>query len=59
MDLHTILLELSNGINNLGNSITKMLIKIKSNGLTLTKSSEILLTNVQMLNEVKLILLQI
>ena len=45
------LLELSNGINNLGNSITKMLIKDKSNGLTLTKSSEILLTNVQMLNE--------
>ena len=50
MDLHH-LLGYQNGINNLGNSNLQMLIKDKSNGLDSDKSSEILLTNVQMLNE--------
>jgi methyl-accepting chemotaxis protein len=44
------LLKLANGVNNLGDSITEMLIENKSNGLTLDKSSNILLTNVDKLN---------
>ncbi|MGA1931829.1 methyl-accepting chemotaxis protein [Arcobacter sp. YIC-464] len=45
------LLKLANGVNNLGDSITEMLIDNKSNGLTLDKSSDILLENVDKLNE--------
>jgi len=45
------LLRLSNGINTLGESITQMLIENKSNGLTLDKSSDILLANVEILNK--------
>jgi len=45
------LLRLSNGINTLGESITQMLIENKSNGLTLDKSSDILLENVEILNK--------
>lgn len=44
------LLNLANGVNNLGNSITEMLIENKSNGLTLEKSSYSLLKNVDKLN---------
>ncbi|RXJ97812.1 chemotaxis protein [Arcobacter sp. CECT 8986] len=44
------LLNLANGVNNLGNSITEMLIENKSNGLTLEKSSHSLLKNVDKLN---------
>ncbi len=44
------LLKLANGVNNLGDAITTMLIENKSNGLTLDKSSDILLENVDMLN---------
>ncbi len=42
--------KLVNGINNLQNSITIMLIENKSNGLTLENSSNILLENVNKLN---------
>ncbi|RXJ70120.1 chemotaxis protein [Halarcobacter ebronensis] len=45
------LLALANGVNNLGDSITSMLIENKSNGLTLDKSSNILLANVDELND--------
>ncbi|QKF82168.1 methyl-accepting chemotaxis protein [Halarcobacter ebronensis] len=45
------LLALANGVNNLGDSITSMLIENKSNGLTLDKSSDILLANVDELND--------
>ena len=45
------LLKLANGVNNLGDSIIQMLIKDKTNGTTLTKSSNVLLDNVQKLNE--------
>ncbi|GGD39383.1 methyl-accepting chemotaxis protein [Malaciobacter pacificus] len=44
------LLKLANGVNNLGNSITNMLIKNKENGLTIDETSEILLNNVDELN---------
>ncbi|WP_418180275.1 methyl-accepting chemotaxis protein [Aliarcobacter lanthieri] len=44
------LLALANGINNLGDSITQMLVENKSNGLTLDNSSMILLANVDKLN---------
>ncbi|AYJ79947.1 chemotaxis protein [Aliarcobacter cryaerophilus ATCC 43158] len=44
------LLKLSNGVNNLGDSITNMLVQNKSNGLTLEQSSSILLSNVDKLN---------
>ena len=44
------LLKLANGVNTLGDSITEMLIENKSNGLTLDKSSNILLDNVDKLN---------
>ncbi len=44
------LLKLADGVNSLGDSITSMLIENKSNGLTLDKSSEILLSNVNVLN---------
>ena len=44
------LLKLANGVNTLGDSITQMLIENKTNGLTLDKSSNILLANVDKLN---------
>ncbi|QDM00987.1 HAMP domain-containing methyl-accepting chemotaxis protein [Aliarcobacter butzleri] len=44
------LLKLSNGVNTLGDSITQMLIENKTNGLTLDKSSNVLLSNVDKLN---------
>ncbi|RBQ31825.1 chemotaxis protein [Arcobacter sp. FW59] len=44
------LLKLSSGVNSLGDSITQMLIENKTNGLTLDKSSNILLGNVDKLN---------
>ncbi|MFY9080736.1 HAMP domain-containing methyl-accepting chemotaxis protein [Aliarcobacter butzleri] len=44
------LLKLSNGVNTLGDSITQMLVENKTNGLTLDKSSNILLANVDKLN---------
>ena len=44
------LLKLSNGVNTLGNSITQMLVENKTNGLTLDKSSNVLLANVDKLN---------
>ena len=43
-------LRLANGVNALGDSITEMLIDNKSNGLTLDRSSDILLANVDLLN---------
>ncbi|MGB5793580.1 methyl-accepting chemotaxis protein, partial [Poseidonibacter sp.] len=43
--------KLANGVNNLGSSITTMLIENKSNGLTLQNSSDILLSNVNTLNK--------
>ena len=45
------LLQLANGVNDLGDSITSMLVENKSNGLTLDKSSDILLDNVNILNK--------
>ena len=53
VDTHGIkehLLKLSNGINFLGDSITQMLVENKENGLTLDRSSDILLENVNTLN---------
>ncbi|MFY9070058.1 methyl-accepting chemotaxis protein [Aliarcobacter butzleri] len=44
------LLKLASGVNSLGDSITQMLIENKTNGLTLDKSSNILLANVDKLN---------
>ncbi|MEV9500015.1 HAMP domain-containing methyl-accepting chemotaxis protein [Aliarcobacter butzleri] len=44
------LLKLANGVNSLGDSITQMLIENKTNGLTLDKSSNVLLSNVDKLN---------
>lgn len=44
-DIKEHLLKLANGVNTLGDSITEMLIENKSNGLTLDKSSNILLLN--------------
>ncbi len=49
-DIKEHLLKLANGVNTLGDSITEMLIENKSNGLTLDKSSNILLDNVDKLN---------
>ena len=45
------LLLLANGVNTLGDSITTMLVENKSNGLTLDRSSDILLANVDTLNQ--------
>ncbi len=45
------LLKLANGVNSLGEAITGMLIDNKQNGLTLDKSSDILLENVNILNQ--------
>ena len=42
--------EVSRGINNLANVVNDMLVENKTNGLTLDKSSDILLTNVDKLN---------
>ncbi|MCG3681907.1 methyl-accepting chemotaxis protein [Aliarcobacter butzleri] len=44
------LLKLASGVNNLGDSITQMLVENKTNGLTLDKSSNMLLVNVDKLN---------
>ena len=44
------LLKLANGVNNLGESITSILVENKSNGLTLQNSSSLLLENVDRLN---------
>jgi len=44
------LLRLANGVNSLGDSITGMLVENKQTGLTLDKSSDILLENVEILN---------
>ena len=43
--------KLANGVNNLGTSITTMFIENKSNGLTLQESSNVLLSNVSVLNK--------
>ncbi|MFA9239862.1 MAG: PAS domain-containing protein [Candidatus Paceibacteria bacterium] len=43
--------EVSNGLNNFANVVNEMLVENKSNGLTLDKSSNILLTNVDKLRE--------
>ncbi|MGB5867214.1 MAG: methyl-accepting chemotaxis protein [Arcobacteraceae bacterium] len=45
------LLKLANGVNTLGDAITIMLVENKSNGLSLDKSSDILLKNVNILNQ--------
>ncbi len=44
------LLKLANGVNELGDAITQMLVENKQNGLILDKSSNILLRNVDNLN---------
>ena len=44
------LLDLANGVNTLGDSITNILIENKKNGLTLDNSSNTLLENVEVLN---------
>ena len=44
------LLDLVNGVNSLGDSITNMLVENKSNGLRLDESSQVLLSNVNQLN---------
>jgi methyl-accepting chemotaxis protein len=50
-DIKDHLLKLANGVNNLGNSITQMLVENKSNGLTLDESSNSLLSQVNTLNK--------
>ena len=45
------LFRLSEGVNELGSSTTNMLVENKSNGLTLSNSSNVLLANVDKLNE--------
>ncbi|MFA9375071.1 MAG: methyl-accepting chemotaxis protein, partial [Poseidonibacter sp.] len=45
------LLQLANGVNSLGDSITQMLVENKQLGLTLNNSSKKLLTNVNKLND--------
>ncbi len=45
------LLKLANGINSLGDATTLMLLENKSNGLTLDRSSSMLLDNVDILNK--------
>ena len=45
------LLKLANGVNNLGDSITGILIENKTNGLTLDNGSNILLDNMSKLNQ--------
>jgi methyl-accepting chemotaxis protein len=45
------LLKLASGVNNLGDSITGMLIENKCNGLTIDDSSDMLLVNVDKLNQ--------
>ena len=49
-DLKEHLLKLAQGVNSLGSSVTEMLVDNKSNGLALDDSSDILLTNVDLLN---------
>ncbi|NQY93669.1 MAG: cache domain-containing protein [Campylobacteraceae bacterium] len=43
--------KLANGVNNLGSSITSMLVENKRNGMTLNNSAQKLLKNVDQLNE--------
>ncbi|WP_026803165.1 methyl-accepting chemotaxis protein [Aliarcobacter lanthieri] len=45
------ILQLAKGVNNLGDSITKMLVENKKNGETLASSSHTLLVNVEKLND--------
>ncbi|WP_228283333.1 methyl-accepting chemotaxis protein [Aliarcobacter butzleri] len=45
------ILKLANGVNNLADSITKMLVENKTNGTTLARSSNTLLENVDKLNK--------
>ncbi|MCT7561073.1 methyl-accepting chemotaxis protein [Aliarcobacter butzleri] len=45
------ILKLASGVNNLGDSITKMLVENKTNGTTLARSSNTLLENVDKLNK--------
>lgn len=45
------LLELAEGINHLGDSITQMLIENKENGLILDSSSDVLIQNINILND--------
>ncbi|RBQ32544.1 chemotaxis protein [Arcobacter sp. FW59] len=45
------ILKLANGVNTLGDSITKMLVENKKNGTTLSSSSNTLLKNVEKLND--------
>jgi len=49
-NLQVHLLKLADGVNNLGDSITEILIENKRNGLTLDESSDMLLVNVNKLN---------
>jgi len=44
------LLKLANGVNDLGSSITEILIENKTNGLTLDEGSDVLLVNMNKLN---------
>ncbi|RXJ95673.1 chemotaxis protein [Malaciobacter molluscorum] len=50
-DLRKHLLKLAKGVNHLAETTTQMLIENKANGLTLDKSSDILLINVDKLNQ--------
>jgi len=50
-DLKEDLLKLANSVNTVGDSITRLLVENKKNGLTLEKSSHILLENVSKLND--------
>jgi len=50
-DLKEDLLKLANSANIVGDSITRLLVENKKNGLTLEKSSDILLENVSKLND--------
>jgi len=50
-DLKEDLLKLANSVNIVGDSITRLLVENKKNGLTLEKSSDILLENVSKLND--------
>jgi len=50
-DLKEDLLKLANSVNIVGDSITRLLVENKKNGLTLEKSSDILLENISKLND--------
>ncbi|MDD2895738.1 MAG: methyl-accepting chemotaxis protein [Aliarcobacter sp.] len=49
-DIKKDLLKLAEGVNNLGGAITHLLLEDRGNGLTLDKSSDMLLVNVENLN---------